>query len=437
MFYLQERLLAFEKGMKERLYQATRNVTSRNNAYASLTPWWTSDRTPANVSISAYSYSYFESIQALNPEMQTVVFSYRLKRLSEILVRDYFTITSNDCDLMVGTQDVHIHRCSSDLDKNFSRPTPLTLRALAVALPYRFLHSSLKSSGTVPLYYIHVARYVFVYEDGDAVFGNFKIAIIRCDHGIGMAPTTDINRVRAAPLYQQVFTIAQAKGKGFYHSVLENLCRLAPYVDFLKENPQIKIHSKIVSPFLSLLGLDPGRVVTGDIRANLLYLPAGVPCCVSPPFCTQTLSRQLRKGVEGQPRDQIILIQRSTRRWFRNHDAILKRLKRLASPHGLGVQVFGDNPLPGLQATKTMFARAVLVVAPHGAGETNLVFSAPGTVLVEGLCFVRGGNFTSKCYQTMAYSLGQRYHGLVFAKDCFDISPNDIGGPVEKILKLI
>ena len=428
-------MLIFETTMKEKLYQTTRSLASRNNA--SATAWWTSNRRPANVIVSAYSSSYFESVQALSQEIQIVVFSYYLKRLSEILLSEYFTITSNDCDLMLGSQDVHIHRCSSDLESSFTNSTHLSLQALAVDLPYSYLNASLESSEAVPLNYIHVGRHAFVYEDGDAVFGNVKIALLGCGQKMKMNQTAHIDQVRAAPLYQQVFTIAQAEGKGFYHSVLENLCRLAPYVEFLKENPQIKIHSKVASPFLSLLELDPGRVVTGDIRADLLYLPAGVPCCVSPPFCTQTLSRQLRKGVEGQPRDQIILIQRSTRRWFRNHDAILKRLKRLASPHGLGVQVFGDNPLPGLQATKTMFARAVVVVAPHGAGETNLVFSAPGTVLVEGLCFVRGGNVTEKCYQTMAYSLGLRYHGLVFAKDCFDITPDDIGEPVEKILNLI
>ena len=98
--------------------------------------------------------------------------------------------------------------------------------------------------------------------------------------------------------------------------------------------------------------------------------------------------------------------------------------------------MFSDNPLPSLDETQAMFSRAVLVVAPHGAGETNLVFSKPGTVLLEGLCYMQP-NVTEKCYQVMSYALGLRYHGLVYKKGCFDITPDEIEGPVKTILNLI
>ena len=58
----------------------------------------------------------------------------------------------------------------------------------------------------------------------------------------------------------------------------------------------------------------------------------------------------------------------------------------MAEQYNLNLEVFSDKNLPSLNEAIRMFNRAIIVVAPHGAGNSNLVFSEPGTVLVEGLC---------------------------------------------------
>lgn len=73
-----------------------------------------------------------------------------------------------------------------------------------------------------------------------------------------------------------------------------------------------------------------------------------------------------------------------------------------------------------------MFNRAKIVVAPHGAGLSNVMFSEPGTVVIEGVC---NPPIVNLCYQTTAYILGHRYHGLLSKGGCersIDISTTNI-----------
>ena len=79
-------------------------------------------------------------------------------------------------------------------------------------------------------------------------------------------------------LFSQVLTVSQFKGASFFHFMVEQLPRLTAYIDFLKDNPQVLIHiqdSGVLKEILQYLGLNPSRVVTGEIRASILYAPAG------------------------------------------------------------------------------------------------------------------------------------------------------------------
>ena len=135
-----------------------------------------------------------------------------------------------------------------------------------------------------------------------------------------------------------------------------------------------------------------------------------------------------------QPRKSIVLIKRSKKRFFRNHSAIFEALQKVAKEYGdYDVEVFSDNPLPTQAETMAMFNRAFMVVAPHGGGESNLYFSEPGTILVEGLCHP-----PNLCYRNHMQSLGHRYYGIYLKeRTCFDLTPADILTPVRKYLDII
>lgn len=104
----------------------------------------------------------------------------------------------------------------------------------------------------------------------------------------------------------------------------------------------------------------------------------------------------------------ILLIHRTHKRWLVQHKEITSLLGKLASQHSLGFHVFSDSPSPSQADTIALFSRASLVVAPHGGGLSNLLYSRPGTRVVEVLC---NPEFNG-CYWALQSVLGQPYVGL-------------------------
>ena len=137
------------------------------------------------------------------------------------------------------------------------------------------------------------------------------------------------------------------------------------------------------------LGLDPSRIVTGNITVKTLYLPASTPCGRVVPFNSQLLSLEFRNSIKTppEPRKSIVVIKRSKKRFFKNHDKIFEMIQNSTKGTNIKVELFSDTTLPDLKETMAMFNRAFMVIGPHGAGETNLFFSEEGTVDIEGQCY--------------------------------------------------
>ena len=77
-----------------------------------------------------------------------------------------------------------------------------------------------------------------------------------------------------------------------------------------------------------------------------------------------------------------------------------------------------------------LFNSAVIVVGPHGAGLSNILFSEPGTFVIEGVCNLPHVNL---CFQRLAHVLGHRYHGVTSRGGCegvVDVLATDIEAAV-------
>lgn len=223
----------------------------------------------------------------------------------------------------------------------------------------------------------------------------------------------------------KVFVIHQYWGHAFFHSSLENLPRLAPLLHFLHGNKDVLIYSYAnyneVLP--KLLGIDASRIVRGNIRARIVILPSGVSC-----GRTSLLHAQL-PSIPKHARDVIVLIKRNHgSRYFQNHDAIHKMLIQESRPVNMSVVVYDDKHLPSLEKTMQIFNQAFMVIAPHGAGESNLIFSQPGTVLIEALC---NDPKPVLCYGHMAQTLGFHYYAN-YRKDrpCKILTAKELATPV-------
>ena len=377
----------------------------------------------------ANNHAHFTSkLRDLRMKIHSIWFSESDNVLAPPLVTKYYNAIMSDCR-------VYKRYCPRDNSTCFSRPEDVVKPfpfSKAIMQDITVSRFSVKSKANTELRhnftYILVIAGAFVTVDGEVIQDDLAIVPIGCQmtkHLHYFQPTNSPER------HREVFVLAQHRGTTFFHFLIETLTRIAAYLSFLMRHPSIKIlvkkETSFTVKFLAALGIEPSRLVGGNIQADIVYMPAGTGCGHAPIFNAQFLSMQFRAGMSepAPPRDTIILIRRSKKRWFDHHDDILAMLRRHADSVGLKTVVYGDNPVPGFHETRQLFNRAYIVVAPHGAGESNLIFSQPGTILVEGICYDSRGH-PNWCYRIMAAVLGHRYCGLMFEKQCMNITAADV-----------
>jgi len=389
------------------------------------------------------STSFFTEVREHIPHSETVLFTSSINVRDDFVKRKTYSPASNNCHLLETSylkNSVFKNDCTSHVDiPPFKLPLYKNNDRYPVIEERRVIWT-----------HLHVLSHATVNNDGDVICERTKIVPNRC--WAQNRSTTTCFKVNSESKYDELFTISQFWGSNFFHGTLENLPRLALYLSYLRANPQIKIHVAAIHPFLSYLGLDEDRFVFGTVHARILYMPSGGSCGGASSIRLQYLSDQLRNYIPHQPsgysidklhhspnknkRDSIIVIQRTTKRWFRYHDEIIKMIHKQARLCQLKAIVFGDDTLPSVEVTRDIFRRALIVIAPHGAGESNLILSDPGTVLIEALCRDRFGRL-NLCYQGMALALGIRYYGLISERSCNNITASDLEIPLTKYLKLL
>ena len=376
------------------------------------------------------------------PRIRTINIWSTKAQLKRIFKPEFFVdYASNNCS-SIERRTVYEHKmarrlfnstCNTNVSKAWETK-PFQSNSFKIGQPEDY-----KTNNThLMVGYIHIIKNGAVDLNGDVSVGRLKIVIRRCS----MVRSTTIPHPSTKQVFNEVFTIAQFWGSGFYHGTVEDFTRIAPYVGFLQKHKKIKIHVKtktgFIKAFLEHLGISPGRMVSGSVGARILYLPAGTPCGRSAIFPTYLLSMEFRSRMASpvQPRTSIVIIKRTTKRRFRHHNKILIMLQSVATERPelkLKVEVYPDNPVPGLKETLAMMNRAFIVIAPHGAGESNLLFSEPGTVMIEGLC-KSGGSKAILCYRNLAQVLGHRYYGILSKQSCYTATPDTIETPLRQIM---
>ncbi len=387
---------------------------------------------------------------SMSSNIQSILVKAPYGQVLKLFPGDYSSdYSSNDCkhmedhsiygkksgDPMSKAAGVRFFNASCRNDINAAWKTkPFQEVALEMGLPEK---SEYRIGSDVILTYINVLRNGVVDSNGDVVSGNVKIVIRRC------SMKTSPKVPSAKNNYDEVFSISQFWGVGFFHATVEDEIRIAPYVEFLKRYPNIKIHvntaASFVKKFLGQIGIESNRLVTGPVGAKILYVPAGTTCGRPNIFNAALFSLRLRASInfEPQPRKSIVIIKRTKSRHFRQHNAIVAKLEKLVSEEysnsSFKLEIYPDNPLPGLNKTLAMFNRAFIVIAPHGAGESNLFLSEHGTVMIEGLC--TSAKKLNLCYRNLGAVLGHRYFGIApKGYSCYDTRPEHIEKPLRKIL---
>jgi len=272
------------------------------------------------------------------------------------------------------------------------------------------------------VFYMHIHRDAIVTERGDVVTDGLELVLYACGHHTN--PSLKLfDNLERIPLYSELYVINQYWGTSIFHRMVEIVPRLALHLQFLKANPEIRIVAPQVggrlSELLGIIGLDSSRLVTGVARAKIVYQPRATGCGFANVQESQMLSEMYRDYIKRtfppQPRNRLILIRRSGSRKFTEQKAIEVVVKRAARDFNLTYTLFIDNPTPSLNDTMMMFHSAVMIVAPHGAGLSNMFFCRPGTFVLEGVCNLPHVNL---CYQRLAHVLGHHWHGVTSRGGC-------------------
>ena len=269
--------------------------------------------------------------------------------------------------------------------------------------------------------YIHVIHDALVVNTGEIYADNYQLFPWACEwKGKNFRKWVNPSQTNV-PLYDKVFSIAQIFGFAVYHRNIEQISRLAAYLEFLHNNQEVYVfvgddRSSSTVTQLEWLGIAESRLLRHPVRAKILYSPQGIHFATPDFMSVQLLSYLYTKHHQSKLphiRQTVLLIVRSAaaRRRLLQAKELEDLVRNLTVIHGLTFELFTDDPPPPVSLTAFMFHRAVMVIAPHGAGLSNMIFSQKATFFIEIL--PRDVTLLTRCYQRLAYALGHRYYGIL------------------------
>ncbi len=384
----------------------------------------------------------FDKIMNEHAEVTTLTLKEEFKTIKPIMVSTYYPqLVENYTDISLKKEYIHTYGdpdknvdFASDFEDQWKSKSDLKYNHFVTQFNLQFENNS----SHVMLAYIHIIKEGTILRQGEVMVGQLSIH----PGGCGYNQYNKRNR-HSKKHFKEVFTITQYWGEGYFHALVEDITRLAPFLQFLKKYQFIKVHVKSVNGFvvdiLSILGIEKGRLISGQIDADIIYIPAHSGCGKTSLFNAQLLSFYLQTlptwaSKHKSKKKSIILIKRSHKRWFKRHNDIFRLLQKYAINYGLEVKVFDDQHVPKVSVTMELFNNASIIVAPHGAGLSNVLFCNPGTVVIEGLCPLKIPNL---CYGGLNYNLGNVYYGILPMFDCKNMPPSAIERPLMNYLKLL
>lgn len=283
-----------------------------------------------------------------------------------------------------------------------------------------------KPTTRASLTHIHVLQRGTVTSTGDIFGSTYKIAPPSCAmNGHTKAPAFDRSR-----FCTEVFVISQFWGAAYSHEMLENLPRLAPHLTFLRRHPSIRIHminrNRRIDFLFKALELDSNRIVTGIVHASVIYLPRSTPCDSVLLLESQLLREEFGKFISGTSLEvhhdgenvkgaswNTVLLNDG----FAHITALAESVQRIARKHGFVLKLFSDDEPPPIKEVMTLFYSARVIVSTHGEGLANMIFSRPGTHVIEGVC---PPPHTSVRYLVTACRLGHVYYAIPAHQQCAD-----------------
>ena len=203
-------------------------------------------------------------------------------------------------------------------------------------------------------------------------------------------------RERTSPWGFPIMDMNYRWSSEYYHFMTEVL----PNVLILNERHPIYCQvSRFTIPMFRWFGVQ-NPIVTSIPPSSPPLIHAKFVECGNP---SPEKIRALRKTICSKivpTRKHGVLIHRQKSRALLNEEEVLATLKAVYPD--LEWHVFD---LPGVEETVQLFSNAAIIVGPHGAGMTNMLFSAHGIPIVEFMPLEQ----PNMCYWHLSEMLGNRY----------------------------
>ncbi|MBR8827143.1 MAG: DUF563 domain-containing protein [Gomphosphaeria aponina SAG 52.96 = DSM 107014] len=211
------------------------------------------------------------------------------------------------------------------------------------------------------------------------------------------------------------FLIQKCADTNYYHWMLQIvpqiglLRRVGINIDLIGKFASYKIQHNFQKETLQILGISPDRLL--EKKHHYLYLKAKQLIVTSP------LSAVPQKWVCELLRDeflnqQIVNVNSLKRIYISRRNASYRRVlneeELISCLEKLNVTVVTLETLP-VREQAALFSKTEVVIAPHGAGLTNIVFCSPGTKVIE----IFAPSFAPPMYQIISNYCSLKYYYLI------------------------
>jgi hypothetical protein len=262
------------------------------------------------------------------------------------------------------------------------------------------------------LYFAPAQQAIVVRSARDTLIGDFSDGNLA--YFLTQAPTA-IPPVDQVCSGQVLSLVTRWSEDNYFHWIVDTLPRLLALESAKLDVSQIdhilvsSLRHAYQRESLALFGIDPTRVIACDrsphVQAERLVISRIDSRALTYDFLRDRLLPAARPHFPAHlptPERLYISRQRASRRRLRNEDAIIAQLE------ADGFMVVSLEGRSFVEQIGVMSA-ARIVIAPHGAGLTNLVFCPPKTTVIE----LFPDSYHEYSYETLCYVLEFNYHALI------------------------
>lgn len=299
---------------------------------------------------------------------------------------------------------------------------------------------------------VAILKNAYIYPNDVGKIFNNKNRISLKDTELQYFPDPSINSTLKSKVIEKHKKLACVYNKSstYFHFVAQVLPRIIFLKELLDIDPKLRVlfssqFFDFIYEYLTLLRIDHNRILKSDknkiYKSDLLYLPTPIRFLNKDALniTRNTFLEIINKNNQNlfKEKDLIIIVKRNKNsrkgRAISNHDELVKQIK-IKFPKIRKKIVIFDGSIDIINQIE-LFSKAKIVIAPHGAGLVNTIFSPLKTHVIEFL----PDEYQNGCFIALSQLMGLKHHKIVVCcghdhKANFNVDVNEVCNILNKIL---